>query len=140
MADGADVATSDPLMTQAIDSFDKTVAHAIEALQAQGFGMLTNTDVKKATTQTPDVDRRSYRILAASKPALAAHRARTADPSIVMLLPFNVFVREEADGHITVGLMNPVAVLRLSGSPENGESTQEVRGKLVQVCHKLAVA
>jgi uncharacterized protein (DUF302 family) len=102
--------------------------------------MLTNTDVEKATTQTPDVDGRSYRILAASKPALAAHRARTADPSIVMLLPYNVFVREEADGHITVGLMNPVAVLRLSGSPENGESTQEVRGKLVQVCHKLAIS
>ena len=126
-------------MTQAIDSFDKTVAHAIETLQAQGFGMLTNTDVEQATTKRPDVNGRSYRILGASKPPLA-HRTRTADPSIVMLLPYNVFVREEADGHITVGLMNPVAVLRLAGNLANGEITQEVRGRLVQVCHKLSVS
>ena len=126
-------------MTQAIDSFDKTVAHAIETLQAQGFGMLTNTDVEKATTKKPDVDGRSYRILSVNKPPLA-HRPRTADPSIVMLLPYNVFVREEADGHITVGLMSPVAVLRLAGNLANGEIAQEVRGRLVQVCHKLAVS
>jgi uncharacterized protein (DUF302 family) len=126
-------------MTQAIDSFDKTVAHAIETLQAQGFGMMANTDVETATKNKPDGERRSYRILGPSAPPLA-HPARTADPSIVMLLPYNVFVREEADGHITVGLMNPVAVLRLTGDLKNGESAQEVRGRLVQVCNKLAVA
>jgi hypothetical protein len=49
-------------------------------------------------------------------------------------------VREEADGHITVGLMNPIAVLQLTSNLANGEIVQEVRGRLEQVCGKLAIA
>ena len=139
MADGAELATSDPIMTQATDSFDKAVTRAIETLQAEGFGVLTNADVEKTMKKMLDVEGRSYRILGASNPPLA-HRAQTADPNIVLLLPFNVFVREEADGHITVGLMNPVAVLQLTSNLTTREIVQEVRGRLEQVCDKLAVA
>jgi uncharacterized protein (DUF302 family) len=126
-------------MTQATDSFDKAVARAIEALQAEGFGMLTSPDVEKKMKKKLDVEGRSYRILGASNPPLA-HRAQTADPNIVMLLPYNVFVREETDGHITVGLMNPVAVLQLTSDLTPREIVQEVRGRLEQVCGKLAIA
>ncbi len=124
---------------QATDSFDKAVGRAIEALQAEGFGVLTSTDVEKTMKKMLDVEGRSYRILGASTPPIA-HRAQTVDPNIVMLLPYNVFVREEADGHITVGLMNPVAVLQLAGNLANGEIVQAVRGRLEQVCGKLAVS
>ena len=138
MADRAELATSDPLMTQATNSFDKAVACAIETLQAEGFGVLTSTDVEKTMLKKDGVERRSYRILVASNPPLA-YRTQTADPNIVMLLPYNIFVREEADGHITVGLMNPGAVLQLTGNLATDEIVQEVRGRLAQVCDKLAV-
>lgn len=126
-------------MTQATDSFDKAVARAIETLRAQGFGVLTSTDVEKKMKKMLDVEGRSYRILGASTRPLA-HREQTIDPNIVLLLPNNVFVREEADGHITVGLMNPVAVLQLAENLANGEIVQAVRGRLVQARDKLAVA
>jgi len=139
MADGADLATSDPLMTQTTDSFDKALTRAIEVLQAEGFGVLTDTDVEQTMLKKPDAEGRSYRILGTSNPP-RAHRTQTADPNIVMLLPYNIFVREEADGHITVGLMNPVAVLQLDDNLTNGEIVREVRGRLAQVCDKLAAA
>jgi len=126
-------------MTQATDSFNKAVARAIEALQAEGFGVLTSPDVKKKMEKKPDVEGWSYRILGASNPP-RAHQTQTADPKIVMLLPSNVFVREEADGHITVGLMNPVALLQLTSKLTSSEIVQEVRGRLEQVCGKLAIA
>jgi uncharacterized protein (DUF302 family) len=126
-------------MTQATDSFDKAVARAIETLQAQGFGVLTSTDVEKKMKKMLDVEGRSYRILGASTLPLA-HRAQSVDPSIVVLLPNNVFVREETDGHITVGLMNPVAVLQLAGDHANDDIVRAVRGRLAQAHDKLAVA
>ena len=125
-------------MTQTTDSFDKAVTRAIEVLQAEGFGVLANTDVEKTMLKKLDVERRSYRILGTSNPPLA-HRTQAVDPNIVMLLPYNIFVREEADGHITVGIMNPVAVLQLNDNLTNGEIVREVRGRLAQVCDKLAV-
>jgi uncharacterized protein (DUF302 family) len=126
-------------MTQATDSFDKAVARAVEALQAQGFGMLTSADVEKKMKKMLEVEGQSYRILGASAAPLA-YREQSVDPNIVLLLPYNVFVREEADGHVTVGVMNPVAVLQLAGHLTNGEVVQAVRGRLEQVCGKLAVA
>jgi uncharacterized protein (DUF302 family) len=126
-------------MTQATDSFDKAVARAVEALQAQGFGMLTSADVEKKMKKMLEVEGQSYRILGASAAPLA-YREQSVDPNIVLLLPDNVFVREEADGHVTVGVMNPVAVLQLAGHLTNGEVVQAVRGRLEQVCGKLAVA
>lgn len=126
-------------MTQATDSFDKPVAHAIETLQAQGFGVLASTDVEKKMKNVLDVEGRSYRILEAGTPPLA-HRKQTVDPNVVLLLPNNVFVREEKDGHITVGVMNPVAVLQLAGDHANADIVRAVRGRLEQAHDKLAVA
>lgn len=126
-------------MTQAADSFGKAVARAIETLQAQGFGVLASTDLEKKMKKMLDVEGRSYRILGASA-APPADRKPTADPSIVVLLPNNVFVREEEDGHITVGVMNPIAVLQLAGDHANDEIVQAVRGRLEEAHDKLAAA
>ncbi|MCW9012846.1 MAG: DUF302 domain-containing protein [Gammaproteobacteria bacterium] len=107
-----------------------------EALMAEGFGVLTEIDVQKVMKAKLDVDRSGYKILGACNPNLA-HQAIEAEPDIGLLLPCNVLLREESNGDITVGFMDPVAVLGMIDNPAIAEVAPIVRGKLQQVANSL---
>ncbi len=113
-------------------SFDTVVTRVTDALQQQGFGVLTEIDVQATLKKKLDVDRRPYRILGACNPALA-HRAIEAEPDVGLLLPCNVVVREEADGTVTVAFMNPEVILQLVNKPEVHALGKEVLTLLERV-------
>ena len=110
--------------------YEETVARVKDALKAQGFGVLTEIDVKRTLKEKLDRDVRPYVILGACNPPLAA-RALDAEPSVGLLLPCNVIVAER-DGYTLVGAVNPQSLVELSGNPELVDVAHEVDRRLRQ--------
>ena len=113
-------------------SFDDVIKKVTEELSKEGFGVLTEIDVKATLKKKLDIDKRPYTILGACNPVLA-NQAIDAEPDIGLLLPCNVLVREEEDGSINVGFMDPNAVLSLVNKPEVEGLASQVREKLQRV-------
>jgi uncharacterized protein (DUF302 family) len=116
--------------------FDAALERVTQELQKEGFGVLTEIDVAATMKKKLGQDMRPYRILGACNPPLA-HRALSAEPSIGLLLPCNVVVREDETGKTLVEFMDPNAVLELVNKPEISRVAEEVRTRLERVMRAL---
>lgn len=116
--------------------FDEAVQQVTEELAKEGFGILTVIDVQATLKAKLDVDMPGYRILGACNPVLA-NQAISAVPDIGLLLPCNVLVREDEEGQVHVGFMDPGAVLGLVEDPRVDPLAVQVKQKLETVLAAL---
>lgn len=117
-------------------AFEEAVGRVTQALQTEGFGVLTDIDVAATMKKKLDAEMPPYRILGACNPALAK-RAIDAEPSIGLLLPCNVVVRQDAQGIVQVEFMDPSVMVELVDTPEIAKLSEEVRMKLARVMHAV---
>jgi uncharacterized protein (DUF302 family) len=117
-------------------SFENAIARTTEALEAEGFGILTEIDVAATMKKKLDIEFRPYRILGACNPRFA-HRALSLEGKIGTMLPCNVVVQDAGDGTIEVAAVDPVASMQAVDNPELRGVADQVRGKLQTVVDSL---
>ena len=118
-------------------SFDEAVARTTKALNAEGFGILSDIDVQAALKKKLDIDFRKYRILGACNPPLA-YRALQHEDKIGTMLPCNVVVQQLGDKDIEVSAVDPVASMQAVNNPDLGTVADLVRAKLRRVIEGLS--
>ncbi len=116
--------------------YDEVDRRVRDALQEEGFGVLTEIDVKATLKEKLDEDFRRYEILGACNPPLA-HKALEADGDIGLLLPCNVVVQEGHDGTTVVEAVDPVVQLGVAGGETLEPLAAEVRSRLVRVLNRV---
>ena len=115
--------------------YEEAVEKVKAALKEEGFGVLTEIDVKATLKQKLGLDVDKYVILGACNPPLA-HRAITSDPYVGLLLPCNVIVFEN-DGRSVVSAIDPISVMADSSNEELQSVAREVRPKLERAINRL---
>ena len=126
-----------PVMKREVNrTYDEMLERVPEALKAEGFGVLTEIDVKETLKQKIDVDFRRYKILGACNPPLA-HKALEADLDVGVLLPCNVVVYEADDGRTVVSAVDPAAAIGEFGNDDLRDIAEDVKERLGRVLDQL---
>ncbi|MGA2531858.1 MAG: DUF302 domain-containing protein [Candidatus Aminicenantales bacterium] len=116
--------------------FDEAVDKVKAELKKEGFGVLTEIDVRKTLKEKLNVNFRNYRILGSCNPPFA-YKALLAEDKIGLMLPCNVIVQEAADGRIEVAAIDPVASMQAVQNPALEPIGLEVRARLKKVIDSL---
>lgn len=116
--------------------FEKVIEEVTEKLKEEGFGILTEIDVKDTLKKKLDVDFRRYKILGACNPPFA-YKALQAEDKIGTMLPCNVVVQEISEGIIEIVAVDPVASMQAVGNQEVRAVAEQVRSKLRKVIAEL---
>jgi uncharacterized protein (DUF302 family) len=113
-------------------SFDEAIVKVTEELKKEGFGVLTEIDVKETLKKKLDVDFRKYRILGACNPPFA-YQALQAEDKIGLMLPCNVIVQETSGGKVEVAAIDPIESMQVIDNPRLRNVAEQVRAKLKKV-------
>lgn len=117
-------------------NFDEIIKKVTEELKNEGFGILTEIDVKETLKKKLDIDFKRYRILGACNPPFA-HKALLAEDKIGTMLPCNVIVQEISPGIFEMAAINPIASMQAVKNEQLNEIAFEISNKLKNVIHKL---
>lgn len=117
-------------------SFEEAIERVTEELKKEGFGVLTEIDVKETLKKKIDVDFRRYKILGACNPHFA-YKALSAENKIGTMLPCNVVIQEHDNGKVEVSAVDPVASMSAIINENLGAIANEVREKLKRVIENI---
>jgi len=117
-------------------SFGSALERVTEELKKEGFGVLTQIDVKQTMKEKLGEDFRDYRILGACNPQFA-HKALSTEDKIGTMLPCNVVVQDLGDGSVEAAAVDPLASMASVGNPELEAVAGEVRARMSKVIEAL---
>lgn len=117
-------------------SFDDVIEKVLAELKKEGFGVLTDIDVKQTLKKKLDVDFKKYRILGACNPPFA-YKALQAEDKIGTMLPCNVVVQEIDAGQVEVAAIDPVASMQAVVNPALKDVAEQVQKKLKKVIDSI---
>jgi uncharacterized protein (DUF302 family) len=117
-------------------SFDDALRRTVDALRREGFGIITEIDLKSTFKSKLGADFRNYRILGACNPAMA-FRALQIDDKIGTMLPCNVVVQDVGAGKTEIAAIDPVASMQAVDNPQLKDAASEIQAKLRQVIRSL---
>lgn len=119
-------------------SFDEAINKVTKALKEDGFGILTNIDIKATMKEKLDINFRKYQILGACNPPLA-YKALQAEDKIGLMLPCNVIVQELESGDIEVAAIDPLASMQAVSNSELNRVAATVRDQMKKIIKDLAL-
>jgi len=117
-------------------SYERAVERVTEELKKEGFGILTEIDVKATLKKKLDLDFRPYVILGACNPPLA-HHALSIEDKIGTLLPCNVIVQQHPDGRVELAAMDPGVMAEVTGNAELAELAREARERITRALNAV---
>jgi uncharacterized protein (DUF302 family) len=124
------------ITTKTASTFEEAIDKVTSELKKEGFGVLTEIDVKATLKKKLDADFRRYKILGACNPPYA-YQALQAEDKIGLMLPCNVIVQETPEGETEVSAIDPIASMQAVDNPTLEEIAAQIKGKLENVINSI---